>query len=87
VNKQLICFSSEMFADFTFTETTRGDGRKTQILHDGFGYTYSSPLLAAGGALRWRCSKKSKERCSAFIIIRDNTIIRCQRSHNHYPNP
>lgn len=76
-----------MFADFTFTETTRGDGRKTQILHDGFGYTYSSPLLAAGGALRWRCSKKSKERCSAFIIIRDNTIIRCQRSHNHYPNP
>jgi len=72
--------------DFTFTVTTRGDGRKTQILHDGMGYTYSSPLLAAEGALRWRCSKKSATLCNAFIIIKDNVIVRCQRSHNHYPN-
>ena len=75
-----------MFTDFTFTYTTRGDGRKTQILHDDEGFTYSSPLLAAEGALRWRCSKKSATLCNAFIIIKDNIIVRYQRSHNHYPN-
>merc|ERR1712018_271756 len=47
--------------------------------------TYSSPLMAGNGSLRWRCSKKSSKCCNAFVIMKDNTVIRCQNSHNHWP--
>jgi hypothetical protein len=73
------------FADFTFTVQHHGI-RQTQILHDDMGFTYSSPLMAANGALRWRCSKKSSKSCNAFIILRGEEIVRCQRSHNHWPD-
>jgi hypothetical protein len=73
------------FADFTFTVQHHGI-RQTQILHDDMGFTYSSPLMAANGALRWRCSKKSSKSCNAFIILRGEEIVRCQRSHNRWPD-
>ena len=64
---------------------TRGDGRTVQILHDDEGFTYSSPLMAGNGSLRWRCSKKSSKNCNAFVIMKENTVIRFQNSHNHWP--